>query len=125
HARRWTHSSAGTTARRSSTPFSIRDWRSVMIPTRQLRAAFVLLAIAPLSRAGILTVGPAGSGAQFTQIQAAVNAAYDDDVILVQPGTYPGSVVGTPLRILGDGTGVVRIADAPPCVTVRGIGAPE
>jgi hypothetical protein len=57
-----------------------------------------------------LTVGPAGSGAQFTEIQAAIDAAQDDDVILVQPGTYQKIDVARPLRILGDGTGSVTVA---------------
>ena len=36
--------------------------------------------------AGVLTVAPAG--AQYTQIQAAVNAAVSDDVILISTGNY-------------------------------------
>jgi hypothetical protein len=82
-----------------------------MSSSRALRAGFVAFAFtfAPLAAAGTLTVGPAGSGAQFTQIQAAIDAALDDDVILVKPGTYASIVVDKPLRILGDGTGTVRI----------------
>src|SRR5262245_37256200 len=85
-----------------------------MLRSRSLLAATLLAAIAPLTTAGILTVGPAGSGAQFTEIQAAVDAALDDDVILVRPGTYQAIVVSKPLRILGDGTGVVRIQGRAP-----------
>src|SRR6185436_16079297 len=93
------------------------------LPRASLLAA--LLALAPLAHAGILTVGPAGSGAQFTEIQAAVDAALDDDVILVRPGTYAAVVVDKPLRILGDGTGVVRIDAAAFGVTARGIASGE
>jgi hypothetical protein len=75
-----------------------------------LRTAFVLTAVASLAAADILTVGPDGSGAQFTQIQAAIDAASDDDVILVKPGSYDGIVVDKPLRILGDGTGNVSVS---------------
>jgi hypothetical protein len=79
------------------------------------RLALALVALVPLCAADILTVGPAGSGAQFSQIQAAVDAAHDDDVILVQPGDYQDVVVDKPLRILGDagsvGVGVVTVRD--------------
>lgn len=74
-----------------------------MLPSRTVHVAVTALALAPLSGAGTLTVGPAGSGAQFTQIQAAVDAALPDDVILVKPGTYARIDVNKPLRILGDG----------------------
>ena len=95
-----------------------------MALTAFLRPVVVLLALAPLASSGTLTVGPAGSGAQFTQIQAAIDAALDDDVILVKPGTYQPIVVSKPLRILGDGTGVVRISkNGPTAVTIHDIGA--
>lgn len=80
-----------------------------MILSRFFSRASFLIALAPLSRAGVLTVGPDGSGAQFTEIQAAIDAALDDDVILVRPGTYAPILVHKPLRILGDGTGSVVI----------------
>ena len=95
-----------------------------MFLSRLVRVALALVAIGPLSAAGILTVGPPGSGAQFTQIQAAVNAALDDDVILVQPGTYQRIVVDKPLRILGVAPGVVIDAGFDnSAVIVRGIAA--
>ena len=94
-----------------------------MLVSRFFLRGLSLVLLAPLSAAGILTVGPAGSGAQFTEIQAAVDAAVDDDVILVKPGTYQGIVVNKPLRILGDGTGVVRILGAGIGARVLGIGA--
>lgn len=83
--------------------------------------AFVLAA--PLA-ADVLTVGPAGSGAEFPEIQAAITAAQADDVLLVQPGTYAPIVVERPLRILGAGAGVrIRAPASQPTVTVRGIEA--
>ena len=75
-----------------------------MLLSRFFRPALALALLASLSAGDVLTVGPAGSGAQFTQIQAAVNAAADDDVILVKPGTYQGITVTKPVRILGDPT---------------------
>src|SRR5262245_664405 len=96
-----------------------------MLLSRVLRAAFALVALAQLSAADILTVGPAGSGAQFTQIQAAIDAALDDDVILVKPGTYQKITVAKPLRILGDGTGIVQISGSGSGVLVQDIARGE
>ena len=83
-----------------------------MFPCRSFRVACLLSLLTPLSAADVLTVGPAGSGAQFTDIQVAIDAASDEDVILVRPGTYGGIVVDKPLKILGDGTGTVGISSA-------------
>ena len=96
-----------------------------MFLARPACLAFALTALATLSAANTLTVGPAGSGAQFTEIQAAIDAAQDDDVILVMPGTYQQIVATKPLRILGDGTGTVTIAAPAQGVTVRDIPAGE
>lgn len=87
-------------------------------------AGSILFALASLATADVLSVGPAGSGAQFSEIQAAVSAAEEDDVLLVQPGTYARIVVEKPLCILGVGPGVVidAVADQS-AVIVRGIGA--
>jgi hypothetical protein len=74
-----------------------------------LVAGGALLALAASSAADVLTVGPAGSGAAFPTIQAAVDAAAADDVVLVRPGSYAGFVLAKPLRILGDGTGTVSV----------------
>jgi len=95
-----------------------------MCSSRLFRLVFVLFALAPLSWADTLTVGPLGSGAQFTEIQAAIDAAHDDDVILVRAGNYQGIVVDKPLRILGEGSGTVAIA-TDESVIVRDIGAGE
>ncbi len=96
-----------------------------MFPSRLFRFAFALLALASLSAADTLSVGPVGSGAQFSEIQAAIDAAQADDVILVQPGTYQRITVAKPLRILGDGTGSVTITWDEFSVIVRDIGAGE
>src|SRR5262245_13660615 len=93
-----------------------------MFPNRMFRLASALVALEPLCAADILTVGPAGSGAQFTEIQAAVDAAHDHDVILVQAGSYQGILVDKQLRILGDGSGRVHLIGD---VIVRDIGVCE
>ena len=79
---------------------------------RRFRSLVVtaLAALASPVGAAILTVGPSGGGAQFSEIQAAIDAAQPDDIILVQPGTYQKITVAKPLRILGDGTGPVIIS---------------
>lgn len=59
--------------------------------------------------AGVITVGP--SGADFTSIQAAVDAAADGDTILVRPdplGYTAFSVNGKALALVADGTVVAR-----------------
>src|SRR5688572_15701294 len=82
-----------------------------MYLSRPLRLGFVLTSLVPLCAADTWTVGPAGSGAQFTEIQLAIDAAQDDDVILVQDGTYQGFVVDKPLRILGNGNASITSLD--------------
>lgn len=59
--------------------------------------------------ANVLNVAP--SGATYNSIQAAVNAAATDDVILVGPGTYAGAVTvsGKSLTICGKVGGTVLI----------------
>jgi len=52
----------------------------------------LLLALLPTSTAKVITVGPPGSGANFTSIQEAVDNAYPGDTILVYPGNYTGDV---------------------------------
>jgi pectin methylesterase-like acyl-CoA thioesterase len=51
-----------------------------------------------------LCVNPAGSNGCFAKIQAAVDAAANNDVIHVEAGTYAeGVVVGKPLSLIGSG----------------------
>lgn len=88
-----------------------------------VRLASGLLALVPLASANTLTVGPAGSGATFTQIRVAINAAQPDDVLLVQPGVYAPIVVNKPLRILATGAGVVVAGTTPNGILVDGLAA--
>jgi len=78
-----------------------------MFPSLLPRVSLALALLSTVAAAGVLTVGPVGSGAQFTQIQAAVNAAHEDDVLLVRAGTYQRVTVDKPLRILGVEPGVI------------------
>jgi hypothetical protein len=94
-----------------------------MLLERMLGFITTATALASFASAGILTVGPAGSGAQYTQIQSAIDAAQTGDVILVGPGTYAAIDVAKALRILGDGTGPVRIASIGAGVVAHDVGA--
>ncbi|TAJ12044.1 MAG: hypothetical protein EPO68_13945, partial [Planctomycetota bacterium] len=67
-----------------------------------------LLAIAaPLASANTLTVGPAGSGATYTDIQPAVDAAAPGDTILVLPGFYGSFAVSKPIHVTGAGSSLI------------------
>lgn len=67
-----------------------------------MKTSLAMLALlCAAARADVLVV--ASSGAMpFTSIQAAIDAAAPDDVVLVHPGTYTGFVLdGKPLAIIG------------------------
>lgn len=78
-----------------------------MNPSTSLRFVLTAALIASPSATQTWTVAP--SGADFDQIQAAVDAAQPDDLILVAPGTYAPFEVGKPLRIVGSGSGEVVV----------------
>jgi len=83
-----------------------------------------LTSLAPLLSADTLRVGPPGSGAAFSEIQAAVDAAEEGDLILVQAGTYSPITIGKSLRILGAGSDHVLVEGfGQTAVTIRGIAA--
>lgn len=75
-----------------------------------LRLAAVVLGsvLSPLA-ASTLTVGPPGSGAGFSDIQPAIDAAQPGDTILVLPGSYTSFKLTKPLDLLGAGSGVVQV----------------
>lgn len=81
-----------------------------------LGSGFALFAMALSARADVLVVDAAG-GAPFTQIQDAVDAAKDGDVILVKPGTYAGfQITRKGLHVSSDGPGAkviggIRVID--------------
>jgi len=84
----------------------------------------VLLSPAAAARGQVWTVDDDG-GADYTDIQAAVDAAADGDVILVASGLYaPFGVSAKGVSVVADGeqtallTGQVTIADLPACGTV-------
>jgi len=87
----------------------ISSWASAGI-------ASVGLAV-PALAGNVLTVG--GAGGSFADIQSAVVAAADDDVILVRAGTYPGFVIeGKSLAVVAD-TGAIVDVDSQ--VVVRNV----
>lgn len=70
--------------------------------------ALALLAASSVSAADTLTVGPTGSGADFSTMAAAVAASQPHDTVLVFPGVYTGAFATFhPLRIVGLGDPLV------------------
>jgi len=70
--------------------------------TPSLFLSLLVLGTAPAAE--ILTVGSSGSGADFTDIQPAVDAALPGDTIRILAGSYTGFTVGKPLTIQGAGS---------------------
>jgi hypothetical protein len=67
----------------------------------------IMAVAAALAHATDLTVGPSGSGAQFSSIQAAVDAAQPGDRVIVLAGEYNGAVVvNKPIDLVGAGSPV-------------------
>lgn len=54
--------------------------------------------------ADVLTVGPSGSGASFTEIQPAIDAAQPGDTVLVAAGNYAPFVLDKALSVIGAGS---------------------
>lgn len=93
--------------------------------------AAVAAALSAPCRAADLVVGPAGTGAPFSSIQAAINAAQAGDRVLVSAGTYDEAVlVAKPIELIGGfgGPSIVRGTNpapfaAPTPLVVRDIAA--
>jgi hypothetical protein len=83
-------------------------------------ALLSLLALAPAARAGVIVVD-AGGGGMHTDLQAAVDAAQDGDVLLVKSGLYASFAVNDKaLAIVGDAGAQVSVIGA---VRVRNLAA--
>jgi len=77
-----------------------------------LNALGTSLALASLANANVIVVDASGGG-NFTQIQPAVDAASDGDVLLVKSGAYGSFVVGDKaLVIVGDTGANVQVSGA-------------
>ncbi|MBK7878129.1 MAG: hypothetical protein IPJ77_20920 [Planctomycetes bacterium] len=84
-----------------------------------LAAALFAALLAPSGRADVRVVGP--SPAPYAEIQAAVDAANDGDVVLVKAGTYASFVVrNQEVAVVADTGAVVNVEGA---VRVSGVGA--
>jgi hypothetical protein len=82
-----------------------------------------------------LTVGPAGSGAQFTEVSAALALAVPGNTILVAPGNYAPFTVDKGVSVVGAGAdvcsvtvpagstqGAIEVTAVPPGATARVVG---
>lgn len=80
--------------------------------------ALALSAVLAAPSAGqVVTVAPGGAGADFGEIQPAVDAAPAGASVLIQPGTYAPFTIDKPLRLLGQGALVQSaVADVEACV---------
>jgi hypothetical protein len=79
----------------------------------------ILAASAAVAHADVRVVAP--TGAPFTEIQAAVDAANDGDVVLVKAGTYASFVIrNQEVAVIAD-TGHVVLVDG--AIRVSGVGA--
>jgi hypothetical protein len=90
---------------------SSRSRRARLVPFAAVAAlALVAVGAAPAS-AGVIVVDQLGGpGSQFTQVQAAVNAAVDGDVVLVRQGQYNPVSIGNKSVVI-QGEGVVSLID--------------
>ena len=79
-----------------------------MKPVHLSCALALLASLAGPARAGVLVVAPTGA---YTTIQAAVDAAVDDDVILVKSGTYPSFVVRGKSLVIAEDAGHTVLVD--------------
>lgn len=82
-----------------------------MTPLARCSLACALLGFSPPALAGVIVVDPSGAGS-FTEINPAVVAAVEGDLVLVKSGTYAGFMV--------DDKAVAVVADAGAVVNVLG-----
>lgn len=97
-------------------------------------AIAVVWALAPALHAADLMVGPVGSGAPYTDIQAAVEDAVPGDRVRVLPGVYGGGIViDKAIELWGPGAALTSIAGKAlgipysfgPPLTIRDLGPDE
>ncbi len=77
-------------------------------PRSLVLSPLVAILAAATASAAAITVGPEGSGADFTDIQSAIDASSGMfDRVLVLPGTYTGSfTINKDIDVIGSGPGV-------------------
>ena len=88
----------------------------------RLWLALTLFLFLTPAQAQVVTVGPLGSGADFTEIQPAVDAVPAGATVLVAPGTYSSFVLSKDVDVLGPVTGdalVVGVASEVSAIVIR------
>lgn len=98
---------------------------------RSLSALALIGFLAPLVRAGnVLVVDPSGAAGTHPEIQSAVSAASDGDVVLVKTGTYPTfTIANKDVSVVADTGAVVQVTGtvrvmllaATRCVLISGL----
>jgi hypothetical protein len=93
---------------------------------RSIPQSLALLAglAAPGFAGSVLRVEPSGANGAFTSLQAAVDAAVDGDMVLIETGTYAGglAIVGKSLVVTADSGAAVSII---PPVAIANVGAAQ
>jgi len=78
--------------------------------SRFVLVSLLLAALAGLLRADVVYVDASGNG-DFLQVQPAIDAALDGDVILVRSGTYPGFTIDQArVFVIADAGALVKVA---------------
>src|SRR5262245_3438747 len=87
------------------------------------RATLAILIITLLASSAIAkTWYVGGSGADFTEIQPAIDAAQDGDVILVRPGTYQPFTIEKGVIVRASSTPFAVTVKSPDRVLIQNIG---
>lgn len=84
----------------------------------------VLLLSSTSVHASTLLVGPAGSGAAYTDIQPAIDAALPGDTIVVLPGFYSSFAVSKAVHVTGAGSGYLGATSTIVFGTLEVLGLP-
>ena len=98
----------------------------MFLPARPLISGLFLWTVLSSPAAADLTVGPPDSGADFSDLQAAIDAAVPGETLFVFPGQYRGGLlIDKSIDIIGAGPGATQLesVSSEPLFEVRGLAA--